>query len=97
MRPAESINATSEVVDPVRDTSWRMSAVCAQVDPEIFFPEKGGSAAPAKRICLGCPVKEACKQFAIATNQTHGIWGATLPQERAAIRRELGLSRTVAA
>ena len=31
--------------------SWQGDALCAQTDPEAFFPEKGGSTREAKRIC----------------------------------------------
>ena len=32
--------------------SWQERALCAQTDPEAFFPEKGGSTREAKRVCL---------------------------------------------
>ena len=38
--------------------SWQADAVCAQTDPEAFFPEKGGSTRDAKRICAGCGLSE---------------------------------------
>ncbi|MEU1168592.1 WhiB family transcriptional regulator, partial [Streptomyces sp. NPDC005921] len=31
-------------------------ALCAQTDPESFFPEKGGSTREAKKVCLACEV-----------------------------------------
>jgi len=34
--------------------SWQERALCAQTDPEAFFPEKGGSTREAKRVCLSC-------------------------------------------
>lgn len=34
------------------DDQWQERALCAQTDPEAFFPEKGGSTREAKRICL---------------------------------------------
>ena len=37
---------------------WQEQALCAQTDPEAFFPEKGGSTREAKRICVGCEVKQ---------------------------------------
>lgn len=30
---------------------WMLDAVCPSVDPEIFFPDKGGSTREAKAIC----------------------------------------------
>lgn len=42
------------------DEDWQENALCAQTDPEAFFPEKGGSTREAKRICLGCEVRDRC-------------------------------------
>ncbi len=47
----------SVVPDPIDDElateedQWQERALCAQTDPEAFFPEKGGSTREAKRIC----------------------------------------------
>src|SRR5689334_4158036 len=30
-------------------------ALCAQVDPELFFPDKGKTPHDARRICAACP------------------------------------------
>ena len=37
--------------------SWQERALCAQTDPEAFFPEKGGSTREAKKVCLSCEVR----------------------------------------
>ena len=37
--------------------SWQERALCAQTDPEAFFPEKGGSTREAKKVCLSCDVR----------------------------------------
>ena len=42
------------------EDQWQERALCAQTDPEAFFPEKGGSTREAKRICLGCEVRDEC-------------------------------------
>ena len=39
---------------------WQAEALCAQTDPEAFFPEKGGSTREAKSVCQKCNVKEQC-------------------------------------
>ena len=36
------------------EPEWHDKALCAQTDPEAFFPEKGGSTREAKRICESC-------------------------------------------
>lgn len=48
-----------EMFEEIED-QWQERALCAQTDPEAFFPEKGGSTREAKRICLGCEVKDEC-------------------------------------
>lgn len=44
-------------------------------------------AGEAKAICAQCPVRAACLEFAIATNQPYGIWGGANASERRSIRR----------
>lgn len=56
-------------------------AVCAQTDPELFFPEKGGSARAAKRTCLACPERTACLEYAISSGQRFGVWGGVSERE----------------
>lgn len=64
-------------------------ALCAQTDPEAFFPEKGESPREAKRLCNSdCPIKEQCLETAIARNERHGIWGGLSPRERDKIVRD---------
>lgn len=68
-------------------------AVCAQVDPELFFPEKGGSTKAAKRLCNGdpdrgappCPVRLECLQIALDEDHRFGVWGGLSERERAAL------------
>lgn len=62
---------------------WMTEAVCAQVDPELFFPEKGHYAHTAKRICATCPVINECLNHALEIGyHATGIWGGTTPTER---------------
>jgi hypothetical protein len=44
----------------VPPAGWEVSALCAQSDPELWFPEKGGSSREAKRACRRCPVRIDC-------------------------------------
>ena len=64
------------------------SALCAQTDPELFFPEKGGTAEPAKRICQSCPIKTECLIEALVHNYEDGIWGGLAPKERKALKHQ---------
>lgn len=42
----------------------------------------------AKAICEECPVREACLDWAVETNQEFGVWGGKTERERAKIRKE---------
>lgn len=57
-------------------------ALCAQTDPELFFPEQGESSATARRICKACPVRRECLAYAIENNEQHGVWGGYQTRER---------------
>lgn len=62
--------------------AWTEDALCAQIDSEIFFPEKGGSTREAKAMCRRCPVAAECLDYALANNEQHGIWGGLSPRHR---------------
>jgi WhiB family redox-sensing transcriptional regulator len=67
-------------------SDWRVDALCAQIDPELFFPEKGGSTREAKKICNQCDVVRECLQDALSHEERFGIWGNTTERERRKIR-----------
>jgi WhiB family transcriptional regulator, redox-sensing transcriptional regulator len=69
------------------DDLWQEKALCAQTDPEAFFPEKGGSTREAKRICQGCEVRDACLDYALAHDERFGIWGGLSERERRRLKR----------
>lgn len=69
---------------------WQERALCAQTDPEAFFPEKGGSTREAKRICAGCEVRAECLEYALAQDERFGIWGGLSERERRRLRRAAG-------
>ncbi|MGK2880086.1 MAG: WhiB family transcriptional regulator [Mycobacterium sp.] len=79
-------NAFDRPLTP-EDDLWQEKALCAQTDPEAFFPEKGGSTREAKRICLGCDVKDACLEYALANDERFGIWGGLSERERRRLKR----------
>ena len=70
--------------------SWQEQALCAQTDPEAFFPEKGGSTREAKRICVGCDVKGECLEYALGQDERFGIWGGLSERERRRLKRAAG-------
>ncbi len=67
--------------------SWQHQALCAQTDPEAFFPEKGGSTREAKGICSSCEVRAECLEYALTNDERFGIWGGLSERERRKLRR----------
>mgnify|MGYP002737197095 FL=1 len=67
---------------------WQERALCAQTDPEAFFPEKGGSTREAKRVCLSCEVRGECLEYALANDERFGIWGGLSERERRRLKKQ---------
>jgi hypothetical protein len=74
-------------------------ALCARggVDPDQWFPV-GQTATAARReaadalaLCSGCVVRLHCLELALRywTVGQHGVWGGTVPADRAELRQRL--------
>lgn len=79
-------------VDPDPDLSWRKDASCRDTSPELFFPIGTTGQAidqidAARMVCMGCPSRVSCLEFALTTNQDSGVWGATSEEDRRHLRR----------
>jgi WhiB family redox-sensing transcriptional regulator len=75
------------------EADWRQAAACRSTEPDLFFPVGTTGLAvdqieAAKRVCRTCEVVDTCLDFALATNQESGVWGATSEEERRKIRRQ---------
>ena len=70
-----------------RAASWQDRALCAQTDPEAFFPEKGGSTREAKRSAASCDVRAECLQYALDNDERFGVWGGMSERERRRLER----------
>lgn len=81
----DHLTETDNVIEEPEE--WTEQAVCAQIDPDLFFPEKGGSTREAKRMCGLCPVAEDCLRYALDHDERFGIWGGHSERERRAMRR----------
>jgi WhiB family redox-sensing transcriptional regulator len=79
-----------ELMDTAEDElSWQERALCAQTDPEAFFPEKGGSTRDAKKVCVGCDVRAECLEYALEHDERFGIWGGLSERERRKFKKDV--------
>lgn len=69
----------------IQPPAWTGQALCAQVDPAIFFPPKNGSAAEPG-LSVAAVIAE-CLQWAMDTKEQHGIYGGLTAKERAKLRQ----------
>ena len=67
---------------------WMDHALCAQTDPEVFFPEKRRSTREAKIVCSRCEVRQECLTYALAAGERYGVWGGMSEQERNKWRKQ---------
>ncbi len=72
------------------EAAWQDRALCAQTDPEAFFPIGGGSVRDAKRVCRSCEVRPQCLRYALEHDERFGVWGGLSERER---RRLKGRAR----
>ncbi len=83
-------------IDP-DESPWQASANCLGVDPDLFFPERGGSTREAKAVCAGCVVRDECLDYALEHGEKFGIWGGLSERERRQVRRRRAAARAAAA
>ena len=69
------------------ELGWQERALCAQTDPEAFFPEKGGSTREAKKVCQTCEVRIECLEAALGNDERFGIWGGLSERERRKLKK----------
>jgi WhiB family redox-sensing transcriptional regulator len=80
--PAVAARKLEELVE----RGWMVDAACVSVDPELWFPEKGGATSRAVlEICASCPVRTSCLATAIV-NVEDGLWGGVQPVARSQAR-----------
>jgi hypothetical protein len=79
---------TSDYIKLLKDIRQSGGVPC-ELLPDVFFPEdipdpakKKAAISKAKELCRSCPIIEKCFEYALKTNQRHGIWGATEAHER---------------
>jgi WhiB family redox-sensing transcriptional regulator len=87
-RVAEGLGETDPIAGEARDdATWMASARCRGIDPAVFFPSDGAGFEAAQRICVECPVRAECLEYALVNRIDQGAWGGTSERERRRILR----------
>lgn len=82
MRILETIE---DLFNPKAGTGeWKDMAACTTIDPDLFFPIKGGDNRAAKKICARCEVKIDC--LSLGLYEREGVWGGLSQRERQTLR-----------
>ncbi|XTZ13943.1 WhiB family transcriptional regulator [Micromonospora echinospora] len=76
------------VLTPSNDVGWLPGewvgeALCAQVDPDLWFPEEQGQSwRVAAKLCHTCQVRDLCLAYAVVTDERIGVWGGLAATQR---------------
>lgn len=62
---------------------------CRGVGTDLFFETGADARAQARALCTGCPIREACQDWAVAFEE-YGLWANTTPSQRKRMRQALG-------
>lgn len=81
-KPSDELPAPVVHIQP-----WANRGLCREVDPDMFFPEKGGSTNDAKGVCRECPVTTECLTYALENHERFGIWGGMSERDRRKLER----------
>jgi WhiB family redox-sensing transcriptional regulator len=73
---------------------WQDAAECRGEDLILFFgpdgerqPEREIRERKAKSVCMRCPVRGECLDYAVSRPEKYGTWGGLNEDERASERR----------
>ena len=64
---------------------WSDEAACRSSDLN-FFPDRGSPIHEQKAVCMSCPCRTDCLEYALEQTIIHGIWGGTSARERRTLR-----------
>jgi WhiB family transcriptional regulator, redox-sensing transcriptional regulator len=78
-------------------TDWQAEALCAEIDPDLMFPERGITARKPRKVCAACTVRVECLEWALslrAEDDEYGVLGGMTATERRSLRRQRRTTET---
>lgn len=90
-RPIQGLDtAGGPSLQALLEPNWMRGAVCASVDPELWFEESDTpSARHAISLCHECPVRAMCLASALVFREEYGVSGGLTPSERRPLETRL--------
>lgn len=89
--------ATAWGLSDLPDASWVHQAACSPTTAEWFWPVSKAATRTlraAQSICAGCPVIDACGEYAVNTGQTEGVWAGLTEEQLRRLVAARGTGRT---
>lgn len=85
-RPASEDQRRLDLASLPKPPAWMDFAACAQIGGDEWFPENGTLDGDAIRACRRCEVRTPCLEYALANDESFGIWGGLTTRERSRLR-----------
>jgi WhiB family transcriptional regulator, redox-sensing transcriptional regulator len=76
------------VQDTPDEIAWMAHARCRGTNPDRYFPSDGVGVEAVQRICVDCPVRVECLEYALRHGIDQGVWGGASERQRRRIRRQ---------
>ena len=67
--------------------------VCADHDPEVWFPTSPSDVDFAKALCATCPITQQCLAGALERGESWGVWGGELFEHGVVVAQKRGRGR----
>ena len=74
---------------------WMDRASCAEIGPEIFFPDLGVPADAVRSVCRSCEVRAECLGYALRNGERDGIFGGFTDRPRRKIARRVAAGESL--
>lgn len=89
--PRHVNRATYGVPEFSPDDQWKAKGLCrSEGRPEWWFPAPPFKAAKEQKavaVCIRCPIRDRCRDEALKSKETEGVWGVMTEAE---LRRLVG-------
>lgn len=76
------------------DPDWHDYAKCKGVEASVFFFDDTSPNHEARRLCINCPVRIECLEYATEHEKDWGVWAGVTARVRLTLRRLMGRTKT---